>query len=261
MINFDALIIDMKNQIPNSITILSLLLSCLAIILTFEGEIAIAAYLLIGSCFCDFLDGFAARALKVNNPIGKEIDSLVDMIAFGVAPAMLMYQITKMAQETQQIQLLIDFPWLHYIVFVIPAFSAIRLAKFNVDTRQTSSFIGLAVPAHASFYIFCSLLFIYPDLPKIINVNSIVTAVVSNPIIMLITCILLSIMLVVEVPMFSLKLKNMKWKDNELPFTFLFILFGMLIFINIVAFPMIILFYIVWSIVLNIKNNSNPISA
>jgi CDP-diacylglycerol--serine O-phosphatidyltransferase len=250
----------MRNQIPNAITILSLLLSCLAIILTFEGEIAIAAYLLIGSCICDFLDGFAARALKVNNPIGKEIDSLVDMIAFGVAPAMLMYQITKMAQETQQIQVLIDFPWIHYIVFVIPAFSAIRLAKFNVDTRQTASFIGLAVPAHASFYIFCSLLFVYPNLPKIINVSSIVTPIVSNPIAMLIATILLSIMLLVEVPMFSLKFKNLKWKDNQLPFTFILLWFGMLIFINIVAMPLIVIFYILWSIILNLKNKSSSIS-
>ena len=251
----------MKNQIPNAITILSLLLSCLAIILTFENQLAIAAYLLIGSCICDFLDGFAARALKVNNPIGKEIDSLVDMIAFGVAPAMLLYQVSKMAQETQQIQLLIDFPWLHYIVFVIPAFSAIRLAKFNVDTRQTTSFIGLAVPAHASFYIFITLLFIYPDLPKIINVSNIVTPVVSNPIVLLITSMLLSIMLVVEVPMFSLKFKNLKWKDNALPFSFILLWFGMLIFMNIVAMPMIVIFYILWSIVLNIKAKSNPISA
>ncbi len=251
----------MKNQIPNSITILSLVLACLAIILTFEGRLDIAAYLLIGSCVCDFLDGFTARALKVNNPIGKEIDSLVDMIAFGVAPAMLMYQVTKIAQETQQIQLLIDFPWLHYIVFVIPAFSAIRLAKFNIDTRQTSSFIGLAVPAHASFYIFCTLLFIYPDLPKIINVSSIITPIVSNPITMLVFCVFLSIMLIAEVPMFSLKFKNMKWKDNALPFTFILLWFVMLIFMNIVAMPTIVILYIVWSIILNFKNKSNTITA
>lgn len=251
----------MRNQIPNAITILSLLLSCLAIILTFEGEIAIAAYLLIGSCVCDFLDGFAARALKVNNPIGKEIDSLVDMIAFGVAPAMLMYQITKLAQETQQIQLLIDFPWLHYIVFVIPAFSAIRLAKFNVDTRQTTSFIGLAVPAHASFYIFCSLLFVYPDLSQIIDVSALVNPIIANPLFLLTMCILLSIMLVAEVPMFSLKFKNLKWKDNALPFTFILLWLGMFIFMNIVAMPMIVIFYITWSIILNFKNKSNPISA
>ncbi len=251
----------MKNQIPNSITILSLVLACLAIILTFEGELAIAAYLLIGSCVCDFFDGFAARALKVNNPIGKEIDSLVDMIAFGVAPAMLLYQVTKMAQETQQIQLLTDYPWLHYIVFAIPIFSAIRLAKFNIDTRQTSSFIGLAVPAHASFYIFIVLLYLYPNLPQIINVTDFITPIVSNPLILLGLSVLLSLMLVAEVPMFSLKFKNMKWKDNALAFNFILLWFIMLIFINIVAMPVIVIFYIVWSIILNFKNNSKSVTA
>ncbi|MGB0882762.1 MAG: CDP-alcohol phosphatidyltransferase family protein [Vicingaceae bacterium] len=240
----------MKNQIPNAITIISLIMACLAIILTFEGELAIAAYLLIGSCVADFLDGFAARALKVNNPIGKEIDSLVDMIAFGVAPAMLMYQITKLAQETNPIQLLTDFPELHYIVFSIPIFSAIRLAKFNIDTRQTKSFIGLAVPAHAAFYIFCSLLFLYPELPKLINVNGIVNPIVSNPLFLLLACIPLSFMMLAEVPMFSLKVKNLKWVENKQPLTFLFLWLGLLALTNIVAMPTIIIIYIVWSIVL-----------
>lgn len=248
----------MKNQIPNIITIISLILACLAIILTFEGELAIAAYLLIGSCVADFLDGFAARALKVNNPIGKEIDSLVDMIAFGVAPAMLMYQITKLAQETQQIQLLIDFPWIHYLVFLIPIFSAIRLAKFNIDTRQTKSFIGLAVPAHAAFYIFCALLYLFPNLPKMINVNSIVNPIVSNPLILLLFCIPLSLMMLAEVPMFSLKVKNLKWSENKLPLSFLFLWLGLLALTNIVAMPTIIIIYIVWSIFLKFKNKSNP---
>lgn len=251
----------MKNQIPNTITILSLILACLAIVLTFEGKLAIAAYLLIGSCVCDFFDGFLARALKINNPIGKEIDSLVDMIAFGVAPAMLLYQITKIAQETQQLQVLTDYPWLHYLVFLIPVFSAIRLAKFNVDTRQTSSFIGLAVPAHASFYIFTTLLFIYPDLPQVLNVSNFVALIVTNPLIMLGFSVLLSIMLIVEVPMFALKFKNLKWKDNTLPFTFIIIWLVMLIFMNIVAMPAIVILYIVWSIILNFKNKSTTIIA
>jgi len=250
-----------KNQIPNSITILSLILACWAIVLTFEGKLDVAAYLLIISCVCDFFDGFAARVLKVNNPIGKEIDSLVDMVAFGVAPAMLLYRVTKLAQETQQIQLLIDFPWLYYLVFLIPIFSAIRLAKFNIDTRQTSSFIGLAVPAHASFYIFCALLYVYPDLPKILNVSDYVTPIVSNPLIMLSFGVILSIMLVIEVPMFSLKFKSMKWKENTLPFTFILLWFVMLIFMNIVAMPTIIILYILWSIILNFKNKSKTITA
>ncbi|MCO6500397.1 MAG: CDP-alcohol phosphatidyltransferase family protein [Vicingus serpentipes] len=250
----------MKNQIPNSITILSLILACGAIVLTFEGKLAIAAYLLIGSCICDFLDGFSARMLKVNNPIGKEIDSLVDMVAFGVAPAMLLYQITKLAQTENPIQLLTDYPWLHYIIFIIPIFSAIRLAKFNIDTRQTSSFIGLAVPAHASFYIFCTLLYLYPELPMIIDVSAFVTPLVSNPLILLIFAVLLSLMLVAEVPMFSLKFKNMKWKDNQLPFSFILLWFLLLAFTNIVAMPTIILIYVVWSIISNFKNNPNTVT-
>ena len=244
----------MKNQIPNSITLISLILACLAIIFIFEEQIALAAYLLIGSCVADFLDGFAARALKVNNPIGKEIDSLVDMIAFGVAPAMLMYQVTVLAQAEQQIQLLIDMPWLHYLVFVIPIFSAIRLAKFNIDTRQTKSFIGLAVPAHAAFYIFSALLFLYPDLPKIINVNSIVNPIVMNPLIMLLLCVPLSLMLLAEVPMFSLKVKNLKWSENKQPLTFFFLWLALLALTNIVAMPATVILYIVWSIVLKYTN-------
>lgn len=247
----------MKNQIPNAITILSLIMACLAIILTFEGELAIAAYLLIGSCVADFLDGFAARALKVNNPIGKEIDSLVDMVAFGVAPAMLMYQVTKLAQEEQQVQLLIDMPWLHYLVFLIPIISAIRLAKFNIDTRQTKSFIGLAVPAHASFYIFCTLLYLFPDLPKVINVDSIVSPIVSNPLTMLLFCIPLSFMMLAEVPMFSLKVKNLKWAENKQPLSFLFLLIALLALTNIVAIPTTIIIYIIWSIILKYSNKTN----
>ncbi len=249
----------MKNQIPNAITIISLIMACLAIILTFEGKLAIAAYLLIGSCVADFLDGFAARALKVNNPIGKEIDSLVDMVAFGVAPAMLMYQVTKLAQDANPIQLLTDFPWLHYVVFCIPIFSAIRLAKFNIDTRQTKSFIGLAVPAHAAFYIFCSLLFLYPELPKVINVDVIVYPIVSNPLIMLLLCIPLSMVMLAEVPMFSLKVKNLKWAENKQPLTFLFLWLGLLALTNIVAMPTIIVIYIIWSIVLKYANKNQTI--
>ena len=94
----------MKNQIPNAITTLSLILSCLAITLTFEGRLDIAAYLLTVSLACDYFDGFTARVLKVKNPIGKELDSLVDMVAFGVAPGMLLYQHLKILQEPPNMQ-------------------------------------------------------------------------------------------------------------------------------------------------------------
>ena len=246
----------MKNQIPNSITLISLILACLAIIFIFEEQIALAAYLLIGSCVADFLDGFAARALKVNNPIGKEIDSLVDMIAFGVAPAMLMYKVSQLAQAAHPVQLLTDFPWLHYLVLFIPILSAIRLAKFNIDTRQTKSFIGLAVPAHAAFYIFVALLFLFPNLPQVVNASNITAPIVTIPLIMLLLCIPLSMMLIAEVPMFSLKVKNLKWAENKQPLTFLFLWLALLALTNIVAMPTIIIIYIVWSIILKYTNKN-----
>jgi CDP-diacylglycerol--serine O-phosphatidyltransferase len=241
----------MKNQIPNSITILSLILSCLAITFTFGGRLDLAAYLLTVSLACDYFDGFTARVLKVNNPIGKEIDSLVDMVAFGVAPGMLLYEHLKnlQADPTHAVQFLTDHSWLLYIVFFIPIFSSIRLAKFNIDTRQTASFIGLAVPAHAAFYIFCVLIYQVPDLPQIINVNHLVLPIVSNPIIMLCMTILLSFMLIAEVPMFSLKVKQLKWKGNELPFTFILLWFVLFIFTSIVAMPTIVILYCLFSIV------------
>ena len=244
----------MKNQIPNVISILSLILSCYSIILIFNNQLDTAAYLLIGACICDFFDGFAARALKVNNPIGKEIDSLVDMVAFGVAPGLLMYQLINIAQEAKPSPLLTNFPWLIYLVVLIPILSAIRLAKFNIDTRQTTSFIGLAVPAHAAFYIFIAIIYYHPDLPQIIDANAVITPIISNPLILLFFGSLLPFMLIAEVPMFSLKVKNLKWSENKLPLSFFFIWIGLLLLTNIVAMPTIIILYIAWSSYVNFKN-------
>ena len=239
----------MKNAVPNSITIISLILSSWAIVLTFESNLDLAAHLLIICCVCDFLDGFAARLLKVNNPIGAQLDSLVDMIAFGLAPALLLFQFTKNLQAENPIQILTDYPWLFYITFLIPILSAFRLAKFNIDTRQTKSFIGLAVPAHATFYIFAVIVYLHPDLPKLIDVNHILIPIFSNPLLMLGISVLLSFMLIAEIPMFSLKVKNLKWSENQTPLTFLFILITLSVLINIAAFPLIILLYIIWSII------------
>ena len=109
--------------------------------------------------------------------------------------------------------------------------------------------------------IFIVLLYLYPNLPQIINVTDFITPIVSNPLVLLGLNVLLSLMLVAEVPMFSLKFKNMKWKDNALAFNFILLWFIMLIFINIVAMPLIVIFYIVWSIILNFKNNSKSVTA
>lgn len=239
----------MKKQIPNFITVLNLLFGCLAITNAFEGDLYISSIYLIFASACDFLDGFAARSLKVSNPLGEQLDSLADMVAFGLAPGILLYQFTKQLQVENPIQILTDYPELFYLAFMIPVFSAIRLAKFNIDTRQTSSFIGLPTPANASFFLFPILIYTFPDLPKIIDVNFIVMPIYGNPLIMLGFGIVMSFLLIAEIPMCSLKFKSMKWRDNQQPFTFILIWAVLLIFTNINAMPATVLIYVIFSII------------
>jgi len=246
----------MKKQIPNFITVLNLLFGCLAVTNAFEGDLYVSAIYLIFALVCDFLDGFAARALKVSNPLGEQLDSLADMVAFGLAPGILLYKFTKELHEANPVQILTDFPELFYLAFTIPVFSAIRLAKFNIDTRQTSSFIGFPTPANASFFLFSILIYNFPDLPKIIDINFIVMPIYSNPLIMLGLGIVLSLLLIAEIPMCSLKFKNLKWKDNKQPFSFILTWASLMVLTNINAMPAIIVIYIVVSVVNNFTNKN-----
>jgi len=138
-----------RKNIPNFITICNLLCGRFAISTAFDGELYLSAYFLFAALGCDFLDGFTARLLKVSNPLGEQLDSLADMIAFGLAPGVILYQFTTIINHipAYEIPFLTANPWIFYFAFSIPVFSAIRLAKFNIDTRQTSSFIGLPTPA------------------------------------------------------------------------------------------------------------------
>lgn len=226
----------------------SLVLACLAIVFIFENHLDWACFLLIGSCFCDFFDGMTARILKVSNPLGEQLDSLVDMAAFGIAPGMLMYKYLQLIQANNPQQLLIDFPWLVYIVVLIPILSAYRLALFNIDTRETTGFFGLATPANASFYMYIVIVYLYPDLPKLLPINDAITSVIGNPLFIIGLILFLSFMLVANVPMFSLKFKNLKWKGNEQRFIFILIWAILMLFFNVLAFPIIGMFYITWSI-------------
>ncbi|KJS05923.1 MAG: hypothetical protein VR77_06700 [Flavobacteriales bacterium BRH_c54] len=239
----------MKKHIPNLITTGNLLCGCLAIVKAFEGDLAIACYLLIIASALDFLDGFAARMLNVSGGIGKDLDSLSDMISFGLAPGLILYQYVKVLNQNQPVELLTQYPWLMYIAFIIPVFSSFRLAKFNNDTRQSTTFYGLPTPANANFFIFCILLYLFPDLPMVIDVSGIVQPIVSNPLIILGFGVVFSFLLVAEIPMFALKFKSMKWADNKLPFSFVLLWLGLLIFTNIAAMPIIVIIYVVWSII------------
>lgn len=237
----------MKKHIPNAITALNLICGCVAIVNAFTGELYISAILIFIAAILDFMDGAAARLLKVSHPLGEQLDSLADMISFGLAPGIILFQFVKHLNTVNESVILTENPWLFYIALIIPVFSAFRLAKFNIDTRQTDGFLGLATPANAGFFIFIILVYFYPDLPQLINTKYFVLPIISNPLIMLGLGIVFSFLLITEIPMFSLKAKSLKWKGNELRIIFVGSFLFLLATINITAFPLILLIYIVFS--------------
>ncbi len=185
-------------HIPNTITCLNLLCGCVAVVAALEGFAIMAFALVLLAAVFDFMDGMAARLLKAYSPMGKELDSLADLVSFGLVPAMLVFDVLRDA----------DLGGMYaYLAFLIAVFSALRLAKFNVDERQTSSFIGLPTPANALFW--GGLLTAYHQ--QMVNVPCAVLVLVG----------VMSILLVCELPLFSLKFKSMKWGDNKLRFVFL----------------------------------------
>jgi CDP-diacylglycerol--serine O-phosphatidyltransferase len=247
---------NIKKHIPNAITCCNLLCGCLAIVQAFEGNLVYAAYLVGMGAIFDFFDGFAARMLKVSSPIGKDLDSLTDMVTFGVVPGVLMFKMLLMSIGIKEI-MYSDRSWIsdrsHYFAygaFIITIFSAIRLAKFNNDTRQTDSFIGVPTPAVALFI--CSI-------PLILNHNNHYDFIL-NPYVLSITSVILSFLLISELPLFALKFKHFKWAGNEIRFVFLGLCLVTLITLQYVGIPIIIILYILLSVINNIISKKKVVS-
>lgn len=193
----------MKRQIPNIITLLNLFSGCIAITMAFQGSFKAVVIWVAVAALLDFLDGAAARLLNAYSPLGVELDSLADLVSFGVAPAMAVFMLIR-----DQL-LLPGFMepaalYIPYLAFIIPVFSAYRLAKFNLDERQTTSFLGLPTPANGLFWISYTY-----GLQKL--------AVTNENLIYLTTgfILVLSWLMISEIPMFSLKIKSMRLKGNE----------------------------------------------
>ncbi len=225
----------MKRHIPNAITCANLLSGCIGIVYCFNGDLKIAAYFVILSGIFDFFDGMVARALHVKSIIGKELDSLADMVSFGFLPGIVMFQLFN-ASDHGNI-------YLPYFGFLITIFSALRLAKFNVDERQTVDFIGLNTPMNTFFIV--SLPYVAELYPALIN----------NWVVLVGITVLTSYLLVSEIKIFSLKFDSLSWGDNKMKFSFVivsFILFGWLKF---VAIPIILALYIGLSFVYFRKDN------
>lgn len=216
----------MKKHIPNIITSLNLLSGCVGILLVLKGEFTLAFYCVIASGIFDFFDGFVARLLNVKSVIGKELDSLADVISFGLQPAMLMYMLLQSATTNT---------YLPYVGFLIVIFSALRLAKFNIDERQTSDFIGVNTPMN-TFFIF-SLPFLAESYPKVIY----------SPYFLVVITVVTSLLLVSEMKLFAMKLNSLAWKDNKFKYMFLMVAVVLLAIFHFAAIPLIFILYIVFS--------------
>ena len=227
----------MKRHIPNTITCCNLISGCIATYYAFLGDFNLALlFIIIGAVF-DFFDGMSARLLRVSSPIGKELDSLADDVTFGFAPSAIVFEYLRPETEL-----------LPFLVFVMAAFSALRLAKFNLDERQALGFIGLPTPANALFWgsliagageWMKSAPFIGPNLSLIILAG------------VFISCWLL----IAEIPMFALKFKHWDWKGNEVKYVFILSCIPLLLLLQVSGFAAIIAWYVVLSVITNKTSN------
>jgi CDP-diacylglycerol--serine O-phosphatidyltransferase len=231
--------------VPNAITALNLVSGSLAVFFAVDGQLGWASVFILIAAVFDFLDGFAARLLKAYSSIGKELDSLADMVSFGLAPAaivftMLEYTLFGINQPIQDI----DANWSQWLVLftslVIPVAGAFRLAKFNTDDRQSEQFLGMPIPANAIFFASLGLILE-------LGTNLSVQSVILNKYVILAAVFVCSFLMVSELPMFSMKFKNLHLKENAIRFLFLGSTVLMLIFLQVYALPLIIIWYVLLS--------------
>jgi CDP-diacylglycerol---serine O-phosphatidyltransferase len=280
-----------KALIPNLITAGNLLGGVLAIIFALTGRLEWAPYCIFISAILDFLDGFAARLLKVQSELGKQLDSLADMVTFGVAPGVMVFMMIKIAllrltmegqmiwaatfQDIQYLALYANantlpaniineftapafqLNYLPYIALLIPVMSMFRLAKFNLDARQSDSFIGLPTPANTLFFaVFPLLIMNRPSSPYLTF-----ELIVLNPWFLVISTIVMSILLVAELPLFALKFKSFSWKGNGIRYIFLTLAVVMLATLHWLAIPILIILYILLSVIQNLLKKNEKVQS
>ena len=228
----------MKRQVPNFLTCCNLVCGCFGIVFVLEGRDIPAAYFVWLAGLFDFFDGFAARILKVTSPIGKELDSLADVVSFGVLPSLVMYRLIGSSTEAS---------FLPYIAFLIAVFSALRLAIFNVDETQRDSFRGLNTPANTFFITSLPLLYDH------------VGVWLYDPRVLISITVVFSLLLVSRIEFFALKFRNFTWKDNKIRFTFLLLAVLLLVILQVAAIPVIIILYILLSLLNNAVTQKQPV--
>ncbi|WP_024994319.1 CDP-diacylglycerol--serine O-phosphatidyltransferase [Phocaeicola paurosaccharolyticus] len=227
---------SITRHIPNTVTCCNLFSGCIASVMAFNAEYDMAIlFIIIGAVF-DFFDGMLARLLSVSGPMGKELDSLADDITFGFAPSAIVFSLLKEVDYPEFLLPISDI--VPYFAFIIAVFSALRLGKFNIDPRQSSSFIGLPTPANALFW--GSL---------VVGGHDFLISHSFNALYLIILIIFMSWLLISEIPMFSLKFKSLSWKKNKISYIFLIVSIPLLLFLGISGFAAVILWYIILSVI------------
>ena len=251
----------MKKHIPNTITCCNLISGCIATWFAFQSDYKMALlFIVIGAAF-DFFDGMSARLLHVSSEIGKELDSLADDITFGFAPSAIVFSYLRSYMATADSSLFTLHSSLPFLAFVMAAFSALRLAKFNLDERQALGFIGLPTPANALFW--GSLIVGLNDYMAEANYSlftihsSLFTLHSSLPYLLLVGVFVSCYLLVAEIPMFALKFKHWGWKGNEIKYIFILSCVPILLLLGIIGLAVIIAWYVILSVATN-KSAKKP---
>lgn len=236
----------LKRNLPNIITLGNLIMGCIGIQFSLSGNIEFASYCIMGCAILDFMDGAVARLLKSFSALGKDLDSLSDAVSFGVLPGFISHHLSMDALENHSDWFPENISWqiVKWSYLVIPVLSILRLAKFNSDDRQKERFIGLPTPANALFWAGLAL-----------GISNGMFDLFLSPWTLLIITTIMSLVLVSEIPMFSLKVTKIEWKQIRVPFLFIMVTFPMFFYWGFATLCPLIVLYILTSLALMIKEN------
>lgn len=242
-----------KRQIPNLFTFLNLSAGLIGIVFALENLLVPAAFMVMLGIFFDFFDGFFARILKVSSELGKQLDSFADLVTSGVVPGLIIFQLLKATtvswSGTDVISMLQGGNYLPFIGFIIPLASAYRLANFNIDERQSTSFIGLPTPANALLISSIPLIIAYSQESEMVSF-------IQQTYVLVAVTIVGASLLNAEIPLFALKFKSYGFKENALKYIFLVLIVLFVSWLQFVAIPLIILLYVLLSVVENALKKS-----
>lgn len=232
---------NIKKHIPNLITLINLFCGCIAVVFVSQQDYEMAFYMVCSGIFFDFFDGFFARLFKVSSPLGLQLDSLADMVTSGVVPGYVMYSLFVKSANPHEV---IGSAFIPFLGFIVTLGSCYRLANFNIDTRQTDSFIGLPTPANALFILSLPLVIQYSD-------SFMLFEILTNHWVLFAIVLCSAYILNAEIPLFALKIKKFTFKDNILQIVFLTISLVLLFLLQFCALPVIIIFYVLLSVINN----------